>query len=740
MSTPARLARHKLPRRARRRGRVPSRARVTVAALLALAGSLLVAGPASATAITSTGPLTSIDISPDLNCAVNHVGDSFGEWFSNTACATVVAIGTDTYGPAFIPAGSALTSSTGYHAYTPVGQSAVTGSGTEASPYSITTVVDLGTSGVRLTQTDSYVVGQEGYRTDVALSSTSGQAVDTVVYRAGDCYLQDSDEGLGDVQNGVAPLCKALPGSADPNRIEGFYPLTTGSHYLEARYSAVWAALATGDQLPDTCICATVDDNGAALSWPAAVPATGAIMISSLTVFSPAGAAPVTFTKTADVASVSAGAGDGYTVTMSNPGAVPLTLTSITDTLPAGFGYTADSTTGATTSDPAVSGQDLTWTGTFVVPAATAAGNGTLSLHFGVTVSSTAGTFTNSVTGSGDGVTVIGATDTAPVTVTAVEVNSPPTGHAGGPYSGTEGQSIAIAGAVTDADSDPLTYAWSVTASTADAGASCSFGDATAASTTITCTDDGTYDLSLEASDGTASPAFTTTLTVANAAPTVTITAPADMAQLALGSSVDVSATYADAGSNDTHTYDIDWGDGSAHSTGTATGGTVTGAHAYTAVGVHDITVTVTDDDGGVGSDTVSVVVADQATKVTGGGFVTDGGRTGFGFVAGPASAGGLAGQLSVHARGGVGFHGGTVTTMTSVGNTATWSGTGRWSTRGDGWSGGYTFTVSVADNGSGHGRQRTPDTIELTVWDGSGAVVLHAAGPLRGGNITVHR
>ncbi len=378
------------------------------------------------TSITSSGPLTKITATADLNCAVNHVADTRGEWFGETACGTLVAIGSSLYGPASIPAGSGATSASGYQPFTPVSQTGPTGSGTQASPYVITTVVDLGVSGVRLTQTDSYVVGQESYRTDVALASRDGAPHSTIVYRAGDCYLQNSDVGLGQVFSGNAPSCKAQPTSTDPNRIEGFFPLTGGSHYLEAEYYDVWSAVGAKTQLPDTCRCAEIIDNGIALSWAAAVAATGTTSISSLTIFSPLGAAPVSLSKTADDPEVEAGSADGYTVTISNPGAVPQTLTSITDTLPVGFTYVAGSSSGLTTTNPSVSGRDLTWSGSFTVPAATGATPGTRTLHFGVTVGQTPGTYTNSVTGSGSGVTVLAASDVAPVTVTAPPSDTTP--------------------------------------------------------------------------------------------------------------------------------------------------------------------------------------------------------------------------------------------------------------------------------------------------------------------------
>ena len=65
---------------------------------------------------------------------------------------------------------------------------------------------------------------------------------------------------------------------------------------------------------------------------------------------------------------------------------------------------------------------------------------------------------------------------------------------------------------------------------------------------------------------------------------------------------------------------------------------------------------------------------------------------------------------------------------------TATWSGAGRY----DGHEG-YTFTVSVVDNGNGGGRKKTPDTISIVIRDAGGSVVYSASGALGGGNIKVH-
>jgi hypothetical protein len=74
---------------------------------------------------SALGPLTSIAISDDLNCAVSHIDDLDPEFYDTTACATLVAVGGTLYGPADIPAGSSAGPRT---TYTPVAQGPVSGS------------------------------------------------------------------------------------------------------------------------------------------------------------------------------------------------------------------------------------------------------------------------------------------------------------------------------------------------------------------------------------------------------------------------------------------------------------------------------------------------------------------------------------------------------------------------------------------------------------------------------------
>jgi uncharacterized repeat protein (TIGR01451 family) len=396
------------------------RARAAIAAVAAAAAVVFVL-PATASAtqtITSEGPLTSIMTTDDLNCAVNHVGDSAGEFYGNTACGTFVATNDSLYGPRSVPAGPSPTP------WSEVAQTPVTGTGTSADPYTITTDVDntYGESQptLALSQTDSYVVGDEQYRTDVTIKNVSDTEQTGVLYRAGDCYLQNSDSGVGQQFPGGAIACRALPGSENPNRIEEWVPLTEGSSFYEAFYGQVWDAVVSQQPFDDTCRCGDEIDNGAGLSWTFDIPAGGTATFSHLTVFSPTGN-QLTLSETADQSTAAAGGPDGYTITVANPNPGSATLTSLVDHLPAGFSYDGGSTSGLTSADPTIAGQDLTWSGSTVI-----AGGTSVTLHFNVHVSSVAGTYLTSTDGTASGSTNVQATgDTAPVTVT-VPVVTPP--------------------------------------------------------------------------------------------------------------------------------------------------------------------------------------------------------------------------------------------------------------------------------------------------------------------------
>ena len=279
------------------------------------------------------------------------------------------------------------------------------------------TVVALGSTGLQVTETDSYVVGLETYRTDVVIGISGTSPADVILYRAGDCFLQNSDEGFGAADAATGSV------SSWPESMMG----TVGSCLGRASSSGSRSPPPPPPPPPPVitpfanicALCSAYVDNGAGLNWNVTVPAGGSVTRSHLTLFSPLGIEPLTTTKTAAQPSVSTGASDTYTITIANPNSTAVTLASITDTLPAGFTYTTGSTTGPTTADPVVSGPDLTWNGPFTVPT-----SDSLSLTFGVTVSNTPGSFTNEAGANAESpFVVVGSGQTAPVTVVATKAH-----------------------------------------------------------------------------------------------------------------------------------------------------------------------------------------------------------------------------------------------------------------------------------------------------------------------------
>jgi len=132
-------------------------------------------------------------------------------------------------------------------------------------------------------------------------------------------------------------------------------------------------------------------------------------------------------------------------------------------------------------------------------------------------------------------------------------------------------------------------------------------------------------------------------------------------------------------------------------------------------------------------TDTI-VTVESANAKITGGGWISQGtGKTNFGFNV-IRDVTGLKGQLQVRVRSGKDkFHSTSVLTLNSSGNSGTWTGTGRW----NGVTG-YTFTVSVVDNGTSG---KKGDTISIVIKSPTNATVFTTSGaqPLKGGNIVVH-
>ena len=248
--------------------------------------------------IASAGPLTHVYVGNELGCQVGYSGDARLELFPPAVipgdCGTFVALGGTLYTPDFSNHGGTATSGLGTRTpFTPVSQTNVTGAGTSGSPFKVSTRVNVGATGLEINEVDTYVSGEESYRTNVTLTNRGGAAVSGLLYRAGDCYLQESDVGSGFVdQAQKAAGCSANANNSPPARIEQWFPNTGGNQYVEGGFSGdVWSRIGSQQPFPNTCLCTMSLDNGAGLSWSFSLGRGEAATFSHYTVFSPRGVA-----------------------------------------------------------------------------------------------------------------------------------------------------------------------------------------------------------------------------------------------------------------------------------------------------------------------------------------------------------------------------------------------------------------------------------------------------------------
>ncbi len=266
--------------------------------LIALGGMASAAGAVvPLVEITSVGPLTSVTLGNELGCQVAYSGDTRLELFPSSTkpgdCGTFLTVAGALFAPNLTQHGSTASGSLGvFTPLTPVSQSAVSGQGTNASPFKVTTVVDAAATGVRLSQIDTYVTGQESYRSDVTILNNGSATAAGVLYRAGDCYLQESDTGFGFLDEAAKAVgCSINANNTPAGRIEQWYPITGGNQYMEGRYADVWAHIATKQPFPNTTRATEAIDNGAGISWNYSVAPGGRATYSHYTTFSPRGVA-----------------------------------------------------------------------------------------------------------------------------------------------------------------------------------------------------------------------------------------------------------------------------------------------------------------------------------------------------------------------------------------------------------------------------------------------------------------
>ena len=191
------------------------------------------------------------------------------------------------------------------------------------------------------------------------------------------------------------------------------------------------------------------------------------------------------------------------------------------------------------------------------------------------------------------------------------DTNEAPSAVTGDGYAGFEGSPISLdSSASNDPDGEIISHAW-------DFDGDGLFDDALGISPAVTYFDNGTYPVALLVTDnGGITATATTTVSVSNLPPVVD--AGPEISNFFTGMTLQYDqATFTDPGSLDTHTATINWGDGSAIEAGEVVDGAVRGLHLYAAEGNYNITLCVSDDDGGEACDVTTISVEDEEVIYT---------------------------------------------------------------------------------------------------------------------------
>lgn len=316
-----------------------------------------------------------------------------------------------------------------------------------------------------------------------------------------------------------------------------------------------------------------------------------------------------------------------------------------------------------------------------------------------------------------------------------------PTVDAGGPYSANEGQTITLNASGADPQGGALSFAW-------DLDNDGTF-ETPGASVPFTVVDGPAgYPVSVQVSDAAGFTATASaTVSGVNVAPNLgSINAP--ITPQAVNTVINASAFFTDPGVLDTHTASIDWGDGSVETTAvseTNGDGSVSGSHAYTAAGIYNVIITVTDKDGAADQEISAPVVVFDPN----GGFVTVGGW--FMSPAGayhpdPSKTGkasiGFVAKYVKHSANPVGHMQFTLKSVNQVFDATSFDYLVMTSmtamvrgscTLND--EGNYAFLI-IAHDGS-------PDTLHIKIWDPTTGEIIYDNDydqPLGGGQIQVHR
>jgi hypothetical protein len=199
----------------------------------------------------------------------SQVGDcGFFLAFLKEGSGQPIALQSTTWG-FFGAAGPHLSSAEGGEEYVPLSQSAVSGAGTTASPYTQTTVFEVNTverhekheeGYARITETTTYVNGEPLFTSTYAVKNlTSGKLYFRAIY-AGDLYVIGSDYGTGSFLAGPPPFIGGQNTSAGV--LGGFVQAGPPSLPWSAYQEGCWNETSIEGTAGGRCEGATAEDSG----------------------------------------------------------------------------------------------------------------------------------------------------------------------------------------------------------------------------------------------------------------------------------------------------------------------------------------------------------------------------------------------------------------------------------------------------------------------------------------------
>jgi thiol-disulfide isomerase/thioredoxin/PKD repeat protein len=176
-------------------------------------------------------------------------------------------------------------------------------------------------------------------------------------------------------------------------------------------------------------------------------------------------------------------------------------------------------------------------------------------------------------------------------------INAAPLPDAGAAYFATEGATVIFDGGNSyDLNNEALQYRWDF-----DSDGTWDTEWSAEVTASHAWADDWRGTATMQATDGEASATDTVMVDIDNSPPAV---AAGHDQSVSAGVTVYFSGSFTDYGVLDTHTIVWDFGDGFTES------GTLETTHSYASSGTYTVSLTVTDDDGGKGSDTMKITVS----------------------------------------------------------------------------------------------------------------------------------